>query len=249
MHRPKRQLPIACILVMASLLLIDGIAYAQPSNQVALVVQYGDGTLFTRCVDFSEGQITGLDVLQRAGLGLVYASGGGGAEVCKIGPDGCDDPGNCFCQCKGKDCQYWSYWHLVDGAWRYSPFGASLYKVEHGAVEGWVWGIGTPTDAPQPPAIAFEKVCVPPTPTPAPTVTPLPTASPTQPPKATSMPTSTLSATATPTSLPPTTTPEPAPTDAPEPEPVLGMGWTSYLAFGGIVVVLVVVGVVLLRKR
>ena len=137
----------ALVISVASLAISNGITYAQSLNQVALVVQHGDGTTFTQCVEFGEEQITGFDVLQRAGLDLVFASGGGGAEICKIGPDGCDNPGDCWCQCKGKDCLYWSYWHFLDGTWRYSPLGASLYKVGHGAVEGWVWGIGTPIRA------------------------------------------------------------------------------------------------------
>jgi hypothetical protein len=236
---------------VATILLIDNTSYAQSLNQAALIVQYGDGTVFTHCVDFVEEHITGLDVLQRAGLDLVYASGGAGSEICKIGPDGCDDPTDCWCQCKGKDCRYWSYWHLVDGAWRYSPLGASLYKVKDGAVEGWVWGIGTPTDAPQPPAVTFEEICIPLSPTPKPTDTPpstatlLPTA--TQPPQVEATPTASLTpapaATATATPVPATPTPEPAP------QATQGTGWGSYAAFGGIAVILAVIGLVVLKKR
>jgi hypothetical protein len=226
-------------------LLIDTIARAQAPNRVALVVQYGDGTVYTQCVEFAEDEITGLDVLLRADLGVVYSGGGASAQVCKIGPDGCDSPGNCFCQCSGTDCKYWSYWHLVDGAWQYSPVGGGLYKVRDGAVEGWTWGIGTPSDAPQPPRTAFEDVCAPPTATPPPTDTPPPTATATatEPPPATALPT----VTATQTVPPPTTTPIPAAT--PQPDAPQGAGWGNYAAFGGIVVVLVVVGVIVLRKR
>ncbi len=156
-------------------------AHAQGPSQVAVVVQFADGSVSTHCVTLDREQATGLEVLSGTGLPVVYeGSGGLGARVCKIGPDGCDDPGQCFCQCKGTTCLYWSYWHLVDGAWQYSIAGASLYKVTHGAVEGWAWGIGSPQDAPKPPLISFEQVCgaeeSTPTPTPGSVQAPMPTA-------------------------------------------------------------------------
>jgi hypothetical protein len=236
---------------LACVLLAGGIARAQSTNQVALVVQYGDGTTYIQCVEFTEPQITGLDVLLRAQVELVYSGGGASALVCKIGPDGCDSPGNCLCQCTGADCEYWSYWHLVDGAWQYAQAGAGLYKVEHGAVEGWGWGIGTPSDAPQPPVVAFEEICVPPTATPLPTATAAPTATATRTTQAVTPPAATAAATPAPTA---TRTPSPTATattqaETAEPEASRGPAWGSYAAFGGIVVVLAVVGVVVLRKK
>jgi hypothetical protein len=74
--------------------------------------------------------------------------------------------------------------------------GASLYPVTDGAVEGWSWGEGSPTNAISPPVVSFADVCgaaatatsipptetataVPPTATPIPlTNTPTPTATP-----------------------------------------------------------------------
>jgi hypothetical protein len=230
---------------LAGLLLATTVTRAQGPNRVALVVQYGDGTTDTRCVEFAEDELAGLEVLLRADLDVIYSGGGGSSQVCKIGPDGCDSPGNCFCQCSGTDCKYWSYWHLVDGAWQYSQVGGGLYKVGDGAVEGWTWGIGTPADAPQPPPTTFEEICVPPTATPLPTDTPAPTATATV--TAPTQSAATPAATPTQTALPPTRAP--VPTATPEPEAAQGAGWGSYAAFGGIVVVLVVVAAVALRKR
>ncbi|RLC66222.1 MAG: hypothetical protein DRI48_05180, partial [Chloroflexi bacterium] len=44
---------------------------AQSPNRVGLVVRFGDGSLVTRCVEFSEPEISGYDVLTRSGLNVV----------------------------------------------------------------------------------------------------------------------------------------------------------------------------------
>lgn len=188
---------------------------ARPSapHQVALVVRFGDGSVFTRCIQFGEEQISGLDVLLRSGLRVVYETSGSGVAVCKIGDDGCDFPAEpCFCKCAGgAGCAYWSYWHLKDGAWQYSQVGATSYWVRDGDVEGWSWGAGAPGGAPPPPLVDFASVCAPvPTATPMPTETPLPT------PTATPMPTHTPLPVPTATPVP-TNTPLPAPTATPVP--------------------------------
>jgi hypothetical protein len=236
------------LVALAGLLLGSNIARAQSANQVALVVQHADGTTYTQCIAFEEREISGFEVLLRADLELIYSGSGASSMVCKIGPDGCDSPGNCLCQCKGTDCKYWSYWHLVDGAWQYAQVGAGLYKVKHGTVEGWAWGIGTPSDAQPPPAISFEQVCAPPTPTPEPTPTAAATQTPT--PTATAVtPAATPPPTAQPTATAAQTQTPAAPTPTPEPETAQGASWGSYAAFGGIVVVLVVVGIAVLSKK
>jgi hypothetical protein len=147
-------------------------ANAQTPNRVALVVQYAPEAIVTRCIEFTEPEITGLEVLQRSGLEIVHSGGAGGTIVCKIGETGCSQPGNCFCQCQGTDCMYWSYWHLQEDAWQYSIIGASLYRVQPGTVEGWTWGVGTPSDAPKPPLLSFDEICRIETPTPTSTDTP-----------------------------------------------------------------------------
>jgi hypothetical protein len=261
----------AHLALLAALLLAgNASAHAQAPNQVALVIQYGDGTVSTHCVAFDEPEIRGLDALLRAGLPVIYeGSGGMGARVCKIGPDGCDNPGTCFCQCKGTRCLYWSYWHLIDGAWQYSIIGASIYKAQPGTVEGWVWDIGTPQDAPQPPVVSFEEVCRAPTATAAPTSTPVPVPTGTPTPVPTSTPASTVTATPrdrdTETPAPTATAEQTAPpthTSTPIPPtgtaaqvlpatatPAPGASGRGYVAFGGIVIVLGAIGIFVLRRR
>ncbi len=201
------------LLVSLLLLILLGTALAQANgpNQVALVVVHGDGEMITECVEFSQSEITGLDVLQRADIDLnVQAASGLGATVCRIDNEGCTYPqDSCFCECEGgPTCIFWSYWHLKGDEWGFSNLGASNRKVSHGAVEGWVWGEGmVGSSGTEPPAVEFNEICMtPPTATPSPTAThtPLPTATPT----------------ATPTPQP-TATPEPTDTPEPEPTPVI----------------------------
>ncbi len=192
------------------------------THHAGLVVDFGDGTVITRCVGFDEATISGYELLLRSGLTLEVAVSGPGAAVCSIEGTGCP-ASDCFCHFPP---DYWSYWHLEAGSWHYSDVGASGYAVEDGAVDGWIWG-----DASAPPqVIPFEAICAPPpTPTPTATSTPIPpTATPTPlpstptpiPPTATAIPspptaTSTpIPPTATPTPLPPTSTPTPIPPTA-----------------------------------
>jgi hypothetical protein len=210
----------AWVLMLAVALVAGGAghAWAQGPDQVAIVVQYGQGDVSTYCVSFDAPTITGLDALRQTGLDVVYEGGALGARVCKIGPVGCDLPGNCFCQCKGTECLYWSYWHLVDGTWQYALVGAASYQVAPGSVEGWSWGIGTPNRAPQPPPVTFAEVCAPaattPVPaTPPPAEVPTPTSQPTsERPSSPTPPTTTPAASAT---TPPTEVPTRTPTRPP----------------------------------
>jgi hypothetical protein len=144
---------------------------AQEPNRVGLIVNMGAGNVLTRCVEFAEPEISGYDVLARAGLQVVRRAEGLGGIVCSIQDVGCPVD-NCFCQCSGSTCTYWSYWHLAGGQWSYSTLGADAHTVRNGDVEGWNWGQEEP-----PPLVPFDQICVPPataTPEPTATDTPLP---------------------------------------------------------------------------
>lgn len=243
---------LSAVLAALPVALFAALVSAQGPSQVAIVIQYGDGTTSTHCVDVAEDGMTGFDALLRTGVDVVYSGGGAGAIVCKIGPSGCADPGQCFCQCVGVDCRYWSYWHLIDGAWQYARLGAGMHKVQPGTVEGWVWGLGSPAEAPEPPQVSFDEICrpaMPATPTPPPTDTPRPTA--TAEPTRTSEPTATAEppvapqATATWTQ-PVSKAPSPSPTRAPDGR---GTPARSYFVFGGIALVLAVVAALVLWRR
>jgi len=191
---------LALVLVFASI----HTSAAQENNRAGLVVQFGDGSVETSCVEFTEPTISGLELLERSGLSVLAAYDPSmGAMVCKIQEQGCPVD-NCLCQ---SPPDYWSYWHQIDNNWIYSPAGSSTYPVDNGAVEGWSWGPGSP-----PPVMTFSEICAPPA-TSTPTNTSVPTSTPV-PPTATPAPTDTLIPNDTPeleptTELPPTDTPAP----------------------------------------
>ena len=169
-------------------------ARAQSPHRVGLVVRFADDNIVTRCIEFSEPQISGYDVLTRSGLNVVASFDSGmGAAICAIEGIGC--PVETCLTCATPD--YWSYWHLEDGAWVYSQVGASGYMAHDGGVEGWSWGAGVP-----PPVVPFDQICAPP-----PTATPSPTDTP-PPPTATSPPPPTATS---PAPLPTATSPPPTP--------------------------------------
>jgi hypothetical protein len=201
---PIRIWPALVSAVILVALCSKSVAQADEPNRVGLVVLHGDGRQITRCIEFSEAEISGYDVLVRSGLSVVSAFDAGmGAAMCAIDGEGCpaDD---CFCQCQGSECVYWAYYHLVNGQWQYSGLGASSCTVHSGDVEGWAWGQGSiGGGGAQPPVIPFDQICAPSSP---PTDTPVPLTS-------TSVP-------STATSPPPTDTPLPGPTaTSPPPTP------------------------------
>lgn len=127
-------------------------ASGQPLRRAGLVVQLGDSETITRCVSFSEGQISGAALLERSGLELATVSDPGlGMFVCGIAGVGCS-ANDCLC---AYPPVYWQYWLRQDGGWRFSPVGASGRVVSDGSVDGWVWG-GVTT---APPDLAFSEIC------------------------------------------------------------------------------------------
>ncbi len=145
---------------------------ADGPNRAGVVVSFEDGRSESVCVEFAKPEISGAELLSRAGLPLVTMSGSGGAAVCSIDGVGCGNPGDCFCQCHGSGCRYWAYYNLEDGGWRYSAVGSSLRKVHDGDVDGWAWGTGGIGTGAQPAASSFDAICPPLTPTPPPTAMP-----------------------------------------------------------------------------
>lgn len=167
-----RHLLLAAAMWAAVALLLPPVVSAQEGpNRAALVVRFADGSLETHCVSFSEPFISGMELLTRSGLQVqVDANSGLGGAVCRLQEFGCAYPvQDCFCRCQGAECEYWAYYHWLDGGWQYSQIGASSYRVTDGALEGWSWGPGNFSSGTQPPQLAFDQVCA------VAAVTPLPT--------------------------------------------------------------------------
>lgn len=184
-------------LVLGTITLYASAPRAERIKYAGIVVQFENGEVVNKCVQFNEGSLSGIEMLDRAGFDTkVDASNAMGVAVCKIGKEGCNYPNkSCFCNCQGAECKYWSYWQLIDGAWKYSDTAASNTKIKNGDVEGWRYGVGTTDSAPPPQLMTFEQVCVLPTDTPTPTETLTPTI--TNTPSNTETPTITLTRTQT----------------------------------------------------
>jgi len=132
---------------------------ADGDNRAAVVVDYGDGRVESRCVSFTEDSISGHEALLRVGLPVEIDQQTGGAAICSIDSQGCpaDD---CFCACPGgSDCEYWSYWVHDEGGWHYAAFGAGLHQLHDGEMSGWVWGRSSVTQATPPSPVSFGDVC------------------------------------------------------------------------------------------
>jgi len=146
------------LVLLVALALIQQASNDQPEpHRAGLVVVHGDGTIIERCVEFSEDSITGVELLQQAGLELVVGAYGGlGYGICAIDGEGCLSEEDCFCQCRGSPCSYWVYSHRrPDDTWVISGVGASTWKIRQGDIDGWVWGDGSEA----PPQVTFADVC------------------------------------------------------------------------------------------
>ncbi len=210
---------VAC-LILALCSAAPALAQGTPPHRAGLVIRYGDGSVQTRCVSFSEPSLTGADLLMRSGLPVVLdVRSSVGAGVCKIGAQGCNQGQSCFCQCEGSNCAYWQYFHLQNGAWKYSNVGAALYQVSDGMVEGWAWGNNV-----APPVMSLDQVCT--AGVAAPATAAIPAAKPTlPPPSSTPAVTQTSLAVTLPTAVQATATTAPAtpvvPTEQPSAAPTI----------------------------
>ena len=152
------------VIVLAGSLVGAGDTAGQGLNHADLIIEFPDGHTERLCVEFAEDEISGDELLRRSGLSVVFSGFGGlGSGVCRIGDVGCSDPGDCFCQCRGGDCEYWAYYGLDEGEWRFQPVGPSARTLRDGDVDAWVWGSGsTPPGAiaegqPCPEAVATQR--------------------------------------------------------------------------------------------
>lgn len=129
---------------------LSNLGIAPVSHRAGLAIFWGDNSLFTTCVSFTESSISGLDLLQRSGLAVETATNPSqGTAVCKIG-----DVGNSSNDCFGSMPDYWAYWSLSTSGWEYSVLGADQGQVMDGSVNAWSWGRGN-----APALITFQNIC------------------------------------------------------------------------------------------
>jgi len=160
MQGARHALPLLLLALISAISAISAIspapARAQTAgNQAGLVVVHGDGRVATRCVVFSEPQISGADLLSRSGVSLVSEAGPLGLTVCALDGEGCPST-DCFCECHGTPCVYWVYYYgNSDGSWTYANVGAMSRQITNGDVDAWLWGESSKL----PPSLTFDAIC------------------------------------------------------------------------------------------
>lgn len=156
--RECERLSIGLLLLFVVLSFSLSVSAEGDVNHAGLIILFDEGDAFTDCVTF-DGEVTGYELLERAGLSVVVKDYGGGLgfAVCKIEDVGRDYPAeSCF---RTTDDISWRYWYREDGEWIYSGSGVSKRTVEDGDVEAWVWGGGDR----EPPDVDFAALCALPT--------------------------------------------------------------------------------------
>ena len=149
------------------LLFIFGL-FGAVSADVGVVVEFPDGSTFTKCIRTNDGEST-YEIMQNTNLDIVW---GGphpvyGHSLCKIESIGTDPtPGGC--EYGG---EYWGFQLALDGAssWGYSPVGFDAgdcwnrdfssfeghYCAKHGDVLGFAYG----SFGVQPDFFSFSEIC------------------------------------------------------------------------------------------
>jgi hypothetical protein len=223
----------AAALAIAGAALLHDTAHAA-THRVGLIVEHSaswsGGTILTRCVQFAGDAISGLSLLELAGVNSgqppqVYDWGGGALTVCQIAGEPATVPSRCFGPISGPN---WSDWSVVSGQWLRRPTGVTGYTVHDGDVEGWTYTSGFGS---RPPAVSFQQVCAAPVQRPAPAVaTPRPAPTP----SASSSATASPSVIALPPSPTPAPTPKPRPSASPSAAEPLGVLAGSLLVLAGL---------------
>ena len=130
-------------------------AVGASKNKAGIVVRSSDGSVDEMCVFFDEPSISGVDLLDRAGVTYISERSAVGSAICRIDGKGCRSPSEkCFCEFP----TFWGYWvrDPDDSAWTFASVGAADREVRDGSIDGWSWG---QDGKPSPPKAAFEDVC------------------------------------------------------------------------------------------
>ncbi|MFH1447609.1 MAG: hypothetical protein ABIG39_01990 [Candidatus Micrarchaeota archaeon] len=143
------------IAALACMLLLGCTGQGTASGRAALVIDFGNSTVYSECIGFTENS-TAADMLASSGLQFsIKDDPNFGPALCGIDGIGCPDT-NCFC-----DERYWGFYYDEGDEWTYSNVGmGSLFDgnrtiVMDGAVIGFRWG----EYGQLPPKTVFDSVC------------------------------------------------------------------------------------------
>lgn len=133
---------ILCVALPPLVLQPQDLSAAAPHG-AGLVIRHGDGRVIYAYVEFSEPEISGVELLERSHLPAVLTpSGSLGAAVCSLDGEGCPAE-NCFCKSYGNPAFFWQYDTLdPSGQWVTQSVGPSSRMVHDGDVDGWSWTDG-----------------------------------------------------------------------------------------------------------
>ncbi len=145
-HHPAPTARLLRVALVLLLLLVVGIpstsgaAQAAQVNSAGLVIKHGDGSVLYFFVQFHEPEITGTQLLERAGVSIdVTPYAGIGEAICRIDGEGCPAT-DCFCKSFANPAVYWRYHKLgPDGSWVFLPSGPDAREVHDGDIDGWSW--------------------------------------------------------------------------------------------------------------
>jgi hypothetical protein len=141
----------ALVAVALASLAVSPVVGAAGDNRAGIVVRSGDDVR-EMCVFFDEDEITGEELLRRAGLEVVAEGNALGTAVCSLDGKGCSKD-DCFCRYP----TFWGYWTKDDGErWRFSDVGASSRVVTDGSLDGWSFGRD---GKPAPKDVDIDEVC------------------------------------------------------------------------------------------
>ncbi|RRR72830.1 MAG: hypothetical protein EI684_09670 [Candidatus Viridilinea halotolerans] len=151
-------LPILLLLIALGIGILAPAHATTTLNRAGLVIRLSDEAIITRCVSFSEAQISGAVLLERAEVTIeVLNDPAMGFFVCGIAGVGCP-ASNCMCAYPDAT---WGYWLRQTSGWRSSPVGASSRTVRPGDVDGWLWGQPSSSNAAPLPDLSFTAICGP----------------------------------------------------------------------------------------
>lgn len=142
--RARLALAIATGLAIVVISVGGAIGQAQDRlNHAGLVIRGQDSELTYAYVEFSEAEISGLELLERSGVPVVTVGFGGlGEGVCAIGGQGCSVTAcqRRLCQGPRADDPFWqAFRQQAPGDWRPQLLGASSTLVADGDIDGWSW--------------------------------------------------------------------------------------------------------------
>jgi hypothetical protein len=127
-------------------------AHAATLHRAALVIEHDNGSLIARCVTFLQAQISGLDLIQMAGIEHQDQQFGSlGSAICQLDNEPAQIPAGCF-----GSGPYWQYFHRTSSGWVQSSLGVSSWMLHDGDMDGWHYASG-PDQVPV--SRSFAAVC------------------------------------------------------------------------------------------